>query len=91
MSTAREITEARAKISGSIESLATDADIIALVKEIEGRTMTTKGHYGEYMRVLTQWGNDNKTMLFIVSEALKKAGANAYGVDWVVKIITGGN
>jgi RNA binding exosome subunit len=83
-------TEVKSKIDHAIEELARDADIIALVKSIEGKLATTRGHYGDYMSVLGQWGNDSVVMLDIVSKALIMAGADAYGVNWAKRILSGG-
>lgn len=76
-------------IESAINELAKDTDILALVKSIESGVKTTKGNYGRYMQVLGQWGNGSKTMLYVVSQALKRAGADSYGVDWAVKLLNG--
>jgi hypothetical protein len=78
------------KIETAIDTLSKDEDIVALVKEIEGGVSTTKGNYGKYMQVMTQWGNASPVMLDIVSRALVRAGADSYGVSWAKRIINGG-
>ena len=82
--------ETKEKIKNAINELSKDADIVALVKSIENEPIaTTKGHYGRYMSVLGQWGNDSRVMLDIVAQALINAGANRFGVLSAKGLITG--
>lgn len=76
------------KIAGLVDELSRDKDIVDLVKGIEGRIETTKGRYGDYMTTLSQFNSDHTTLI-IMARAFKKAGANSYGVDWAVKLLTG--
>lgn len=84
-------TELNEKIESAIESIATDQDVIAIVKGIEAGPETTQGHYADYMMLLTQYAKTSKALLYVFSQALIRAGANAYGVKWAIKILTGGN
>lgn len=60
-----------------------------VVAEIEGKIPTTKGHYGTYMTLFSQYtGTASEGRL--LAKVLKVAGANAYGVDWALHICYGG-
>jgi hypothetical protein len=76
------------KLDAAIRDLSRDPDIQALVKQTESGIETTKGHYGVYMALLSKFAGD-PTALYVMPRALKFAGANAYGVDWAVKLIKG--
>lgn len=78
------------KIQKAIAQMAIDPDIIELVRTIEAKPKTTKGHYGDYMHFLTPFTKQGRTMTGIIAEALIKAGADAYGVQYAVLIVTGG-
>ena len=71
-----------------IRDLARDPDILQFVKQTEARTPTTKDHYGVYMSLLSKFSGDPVAMR-VMPKALKYAGANAAGVDWAVKLLTG--
>ena len=75
-------------VNEAIEQMATDPDVKTLVREIEDSPATTKGHYGRYMAFLSNF-NDVKIATLVIAPALIQAGANAYGVDWAVKLIKG--
>lgn len=76
------------KIADIVEELAKDKQVIELVQGIEKRIETTKGRYGDYMGALSHFNRDIST-LKIMARVFKKAGANSYGVDWAVKLLTG--
>jgi len=77
------------KIKQAIDMLSKDPDIIEMVKHIESKPATTKGHYGDYMGVLDQYKSQGKVMLHIISQALIGAGADAGGVQAALGIMTG--
>ncbi len=77
------------KFDDQIRDLARDPDIKDYVKQTESGIKTTKGHYGRYMALLSKFSDDPLAML-IMPRALKYAGADAYGVDWAVKLLKGG-
>ena len=81
--------EQKAKVDQAIELMAHDSDIITLVSEIEKGVKTTKGNYGRYMAFLSPFASQGRTMLFIISEALIKAGADSYGVQSAKCLLTG--
>jgi RNA binding exosome subunit len=58
------------------------------VEKIEASIMTTKGHYGEYMALLSSFAQ-SKAKLFIVSKALLHAGANKEGIAGALMILNG--
>ena len=62
-------------------------DVRPYVEKIEARPMTTKGHYGDYMGLLSQF-KDKVTQL-AMAMACKEAGANVEGVDWAMRMLTG--
>jgi len=72
-----------------IEEFSKDTDIVEFVKRTEGRIATTKGHYGEYMHFLSPYTGKDPIYLYILSQALIKAGADSYGVAWAVRILKG--
>lgn len=82
------MTVTQTKVNEAIEQMATDPDIKTLVREIEAGIPTTKGHYGRYMAFLSNF-NDVKIAALVIAPAMIKAGANAYGVNWAVKLIRG--
>jgi len=55
------------------------------VAEIEARRPTTRGHYGLYMAIFGQFAEDIG-QAHILAMALKKAGANAQGVDDALRV-----
>lgn len=81
--------EAQRKLDNAISKLAEDNDIIDYVKAVEGSIATTKGHYGKYMHILGEYNKQGKAYAYVLKEAMIKAGANSYGVNWAYKIITG--
>ena len=64
------------KIEQAIEMMSKDQDIIDIVKKIESKIPTTKGHYGDYMAFLSPFVSEGKTMTFIMGEACIRAGAD---------------
>lgn len=58
------------------------------VKQIEAKFATTKGHYGDYMTLLSTLSQDPKKVKFY-GILLKRAGANPAGVNAAVGLITG--
>lgn len=78
--------EKQAKLEAAIDDLARDQDIIKIVKDIEGRIKTTKGHYGHYMSFLTNFQKD-KVSMHIMSQALLKAGADPEGISGALMIL----
>lgn len=80
--------EKEEKIKAAIQDLARDPDIIKIVKDIEGRIKTTRGHYGDYMSFLTNFQKD-RVMLYIMSEALLKAGADHQGISGALMVLKG--
>ena len=81
-------TERDGKVKGLIEELAKDPDVINAVKDIEGRIMTTKYHYGDYMAFLSPF-TKQVGALYIMSQALILAGADYEGVQWAVRLLKG--
>ena len=71
-----------------IQEFSKDADIVGYVKDVEARIATTKGHYGDYLTFLNPYAKDN-VALYIISEALKVAGADGFGVSSAVSLIRG--
>ena len=65
-------------------------DMKPIVKDIESGIKTTQDHYGNYMASLSRLVPDsNDRMLFVVSCAMIKAGANENGVNSALRIISG--
>ena len=72
------------------ELLGTDPNIISTVKDIEKGIKTTQSNYGRYMQLISTLSEGKNAYFKIaVSRALKIAGADSYGVDWAMKILTG--
>ena len=76
------------KVRGLISEFSKDKDIVDTVALIEGRMMSTKGHYGDYMSFLAPY-QAKPTALYIISEALRIAGGNSEGIAWAVKLLKG--
>lgn len=68
--------------------IASDPELKRLVSEIETSPATTKGHYDRYTNILIGFNRHGTVMVCLVADALKKAGANEFGVDSAVRIIT---
>lgn len=68
------------KADALINSLATDADIIALVRDIEAKPATTKDHYGDYGTALATLSGGRQGTAKLLALAFIKAGANKEGV-----------
>ena len=83
-----KVAEAKERLNPVLKETALDADIIALVKDIEGSIQTTQNHYGRYMAFLSLFNKD-KMALYVMSEALKLAGANVSGVQSAMMILNG--
>lgn len=76
------------KLDALIDEFSRDQDIIDAVKEIESSPRITDGHYGRYMNFLSPYAS-KATALYIISQALLKAGANHRGVTSALRIIAG--
>jgi RNA binding exosome subunit len=59
-----------------------------VVVEIEAGVLTTRGHYGTYMGIISKF-TDDKGQAHILGEALIKAGANKQGVTDALKVMYG--
>lgn len=55
------------------------------VKSIEGKFATTKGHYGDYLHLITSF-NGLYRLGFI--KALKEAGADQEGISGAISLLT---
>src|SRR3990167_6635832 len=71
--------EQKAKIEGLIQEFSMDEDIISFVNKTESGIKITQDNYGIYMAFLSPYA-DKPGALYIVSEALKLAGASFNGV-----------
>ena len=76
------------KLKILIQEFSKDADIVKIVTDIEARIATTQYHYGDYMAALSQF-NKSRTMLYIMSQAMVRAGADVEGVAWAVRLLKG--
>jgi hypothetical protein len=74
------------KINQAIDDMANDRDIKQIVKDIEGRIKTTKGHYGDYLAFLSNFQKDS-IVLFIMKEALLRCGADVEGINGAMMIL----
>jgi hypothetical protein len=63
-------------------------DVKPYVDKIEARIATTKGHYGDYMELLSQWQKEPRVMM-VMAMACKKAGADPQGVNDALRMLTG--
>ena len=81
--------EQREKLEKAICTMQNDPDIQDTVKRIEGSVMTTQGHYGRYMAVLSPFAGD-RTCLFVVYKAMQRLGANQQGLQSALQIIVEG-
>lgn len=61
------------------------ADLREGVAEIETSAPTTRGHYGTYMGIFSRF-TDDIGQARVLAMALKKAGANAQGVDDALRV-----
>ena len=66
-----------------IDSIA--ATLREVVEEIEASTPTTRGHYARYMVIFSQFADDIGQAR-ILAAALKRAGANAQGVEDALRV-----
>jgi hypothetical protein len=81
-------TEQKERLEKAIQQMADDPDIIQIVKAIQGEMIpTTKGHYGRYMVVLLPFARD-RVSLFVVTRAMLRLGADPYGIQWAVKLLS---
>jgi hypothetical protein len=71
------------KLDAAISSIADD--LRPIVQDIESGIKTTQNHYGRYMDILTQVGEDANTKR-LIALALREAGANEAGVLAAMKI-----
>ena len=84
-----KIKKIEAYIQKVEDEFAKDEDIKLLVTHIEKGIKTTKGHYGKYMQLLSKFSKE-KAFCIGMARGLKRLGANAYGVDWALKLTIGG-
>jgi len=75
-----------AKLNEAITDLANDPDIKDAVTAIESSTPTTQHNYGRYMAILSPYAKD-RTILYVMSQALIVAGANRSGVASALQVI----
>jgi hypothetical protein len=55
-----------------------------MVAKIESNQIpTTKGHYGDYMAILSRFPQHKN----LVAKLLLDCGANNYGVEWALKLV----
>ena len=88
--TTQEKLRAEEIIEAKIEELSKDADIVKVVKDIEGGFKTTQNHYGKYLSLLTPYADAKYSAVFhIFSKALIRAGANSSGVSSAIQILKG--
>ena len=73
------------KLKKVIQAIAADPKLIAYIKEIEKKPETTKGHYGEYMRFISDFP---QSMRKIIAAGLMQAGADIEGVQGAMLILT---
>lgn len=78
--------EQEEKLKMVIDSLASDPDIVKLVREIEARPLTTQYHYGDYGTAISALANGSRTTAYVISQAMKKAGGSVEGIDWAVRL-----
>jgi len=78
--------EQQEKVNKAVDLMAKDPDILKIVREIEASPKTTKGHYGRYMHFIGNFASQPGMVRLVIAPALKKAGADPYGVDWAVKL-----
>jgi len=75
----------KSALLAEINKFSKDPDIVAIVKNIENSTPTTKNHYGRYMALLSE--QKQQPARLILSSALLGAGANKAGIDSALKVI----
>lgn len=78
-----QITEADSRLAQIIDNLADK--LREGVAEIEAGTPTTRGHYGTYMALFSQFADDVGQGR-ILAKALIKAGANEQGVNDALRV-----
>ena len=61
------------------------SDVTELVASIEAKPETTKGHYGDYLSLITSYQGIFRPAVYL---ALKKAGANPEGLEGVRMILS---
>lgn len=71
------------KLDDIIDKLA--EDLREGVAEIEASVPTTRGHYATYMAMFSRFADD-LGQARVLAMALKKAGANAQGVDDALRV-----
>ena len=83
--------EQKKRVEEIINSLAVDPSVIAAVHDIENDIPTTKNQYGRYMAILTPLSRDGNGngRLYVMAQALIRAGANKEGVSSAVGILNG--
>jgi hypothetical protein len=72
--------EQQTKAQKLILEMASDPDIIAIVKSIEARVATTQNHYGDYGAALNHLSNGDKAIAKFLALAFIHAGGNKIGV-----------
>ncbi len=80
----------------SDKTLSTDEAILGLTELLKGHVAgiedsaeITRGHYGEYMTLISTVSDGDHKVARIVALGLVKAGANKRGVSDALRIITG--
>lgn len=76
----------QARLDKAMEAI--KPEIEPLVNMIEARLETTRGHYGDYMALLSTW-QDDRTMAILVRECCIRCGANRQGVMDAWRIVFG--
>lgn len=71
-----------------IESLL--PEMTAIVESINAKVSTTQDNYGAYMSTLSALVPDSdRTMLYVIAEALRQAGGSDRGIASALRIIIG--
>lgn len=77
-----------AKAQEMIESLL--PEMTAIVESINAQVSTTQDNYGAYMSTLSALVPDSdRTMLYVIAEALRQAGGSDRGIASALRIIVG--
>lgn len=83
--------EQKAAINRIAKELGKDPDVIEYVEKVESSVPVTKGHYGKYMRLITELaGDQGELFAMAVAGGLKNAGANPEGVNSALRVMYGG-
>lgn len=80
------MTDNKEKVRAIIKEMAEDVEEV--VKEVEGRDPSTRGHYANYATIIKDLTRDKgSSMKYAVALALIEAGANPQGVRDAVTLI----